>query len=457
MNVTRPCLQYHINLCSAPCCNLVSQEKYNEYVKKLCNIFEGKSYEIIKTLKEKMKEASENLQFEKAAMYRDEINAVKSVQQRQNIVSKEGDFDVIGMARIENYVAFEVFYIRYGRMVGKENFNISGTEDERDESIIAAFLKNFYSSDNINIPKEIIISKIPEDFELIKKWLSGIRHNDVSLIVPERGFKRKLKEMAIVNATKYLSDKKIQWEHQKMREQGALMKLKEILKLPKIPERIECFDISHNQGSETTGSMVVFVNGRPEKKAYRKFKLKTTQGKPDDFKSMAEVMERRYNDKKIGRNPDLIVLDGGKGQLNAAVPLIRKSGIEATVIGLAKRMEEIYLENQTEPIVIDRHDEVLHLLQFVRDESHRFVINYHRQWISKRNRESILDHIEGIGPVRRKNLWAAFRTLDDMKKASVEELQKVKGINKKVAENIYNFFRMKKDEKQQILYNSKKD
>ena len=242
-----------------------------------------------------------------------------------------------------------------------------------------------------------------------------------------------------------------------MREQGALIKLKEILKLPKIPERIECFDISHNQGSETTGSMVVFVNGRPEKKAYRKFKLKTTQGKPDDFKSMAEVMERRYNDKKIGRNPDLIVLDGGKGQLNAAVPLIRKSGIEATVIGLAKRMEEIYLENQTEPIVIDRHDEVLHLLQFVRDESHRFVINYHRQWISKRNRESILDHIEGIGPVRRKNLWAAFRTLDDMKKASVEELQKVKGINKKVAENIYNFFRMKKDEKQQILYNSKKD
>ncbi|MDK8253964.1 MAG: helix-hairpin-helix domain-containing protein, partial [Dialister micraerophilus] len=339
----------------------------------------------------------------------------------------------------------------------KENFNISGTEDERDESIIAAFLKNFYSSDNINIPKEIIISKIPEDFELIKKWLSGIRHNDVSLIVPERGFKRKLKEMAIVNATKYLSDKKIQWEHQKMREQGALIKLKEILKLPKIPERIECFDISHNQGSETTGSMVVFVNGRPEKKAYRKFKLKTTQGKPDDFKSMAEVMERRYNDKKIGRNPDLIVLDGGKGQLNAAIPLIRKSGVEATVIGLAKRMEEIYLENQTEPIVIDRHDEVLHLLQFVRDESHRFVINYHRQWISKRNRESILDHIEGIGPVRRKNLWAAFRTLDDMKKASVEELQKVKGINKKVAENIYNFFRMKKDEKQQILYNSKND
>ena len=404
-----------------------------------------------------MKEASENLQFEKAAMYRDEINAVKSVQQRQNIVSKEGDFDVIGMARTENYAAFEVFYIRYGRMVGKENFNISGTEDERDESIIAAFLKNFYSSDNINIPKEIIISKIPEDFELIKKWLSGIRHNDVSLIVPERGFRRKLKEMAIVNATKYLSDKKIQWEHQKMREQGALIKLKEILKLPKIPERIECFDISHNQGSETTGSMVVFVNGRPEKKAYRKFKLKTTQGKPDDFKSMAEVMERRYNDKKIGRNPDLIVLDGGKGQLNAAIPLIKKSGVEATVIGLAKRMEEIYLENQTEPIVIDRHDEVLHLLQFVRDESHRFVINYHRQLISKRNRESILDHIEGIGPVRRKNLWAAFRTLDDMKKASVEELQKVKGINKKVAENIYNFFRMKKDEKQQILYNSKKD
>lgn len=453
MNVSRPCLQYHLKLCSGPCCGLVSKEKYEEDVKVLCDIFEGKSTEVIKILKTKMNEASEMLDFEKAARYRDEINAIKSVRQRQNIISKDGDFDVIGMAQSENYVGFEIFYIRYGRMVGKENFNISGVQNETKESIIAAFLKNFYSMDNAMIPREIILPIMPEDAELIQKWLSDIKGNNVNLNVPERGFKRKLKDMSNVNAKKYVADKKIQLEHQKMREQGALIKLKEILDLPKIPERIECFDISHNQGAETTGSMVVFENGRPAKKEYRKFKLRTTQGKPDDFKSMAEVMERRYTDKKFKKNPDLIVLDGGKGQLNAAIPLIRNAGVTATVIGLAKRMEEIYFEDKSEPLIIDKKSEVLHLLQFIRDEAHRFVINYHRQWISKRNRESILDHIEGVGPIRRKRLWGAFRTIDDIKSASIEELEKVQGINRKVAENIYNFFRMKKYEKQQIIQN----
>lgn len=457
MNVSRPCLQYHLKLCSAPCCNLVTKEKYDDYVKSMCNIFEGKSTEIIKELKEKMIESSENLDFERAAAYRDEINAIKSVRQKQNIISREGDFDVIGMARSESYVGFELFYIRYGRMVGKENFNMIGAKDETDANIISMFLKSFYSMDNAIIPEEIIIPIYPCDCELIKEWLAEIKNGKIALTVPERGFKRSLKKMALMNAQKYLDDKKIQLEHQKMREQVATIKLKEILNLSKIPKRIECFDISHNQGAETTGSMVVFENGKPAKKEYRKFKLRTTQGKPDDFKSMAEVMERRYTDKKIEKTPDLIVLDGGKGQLSAAIPLIRKAKVTSTVIGLAKRMEEIYLENQAEPILIDKNSEALHLLQFIRDEAHRFVINYHRQWASKRNRESILDHIKGVGSVRRKHLWNAFRTLDDIKKASIQELEKVKGMNKSVAENIYNFFRMQKEEKQKILQNIKKD
>ena len=214
---------------------------------------------------------------------------------------------------------------------------------------------------------------------------------------------------------------------------------------------MECFDISHNQGAETTGSMAVFEHGRPAKSEYRKFKLQTTQGHADDFKSMAEVMSRRYGKEKDWPEPDLIVLDGGLGQMHAAIPVIRKAGCHAPVIGLAKRIEEIYVEGSDIPIVLDHHEPALQLLQFIRDEAHRFVITYHRKWTNKRNTESVLDHIEGIGPNRRNALWHAFRSLDEMKKASEEELAKVPGMNKRAAHNVYRFFHMRKDEKQLVL------
>jgi excinuclease ABC subunit C len=257
--------------------------------------------------------------------------------------------------------------------------------------------------------------------------------------------------MAMANAGKYLSDKKLQWEYQDAREQGAVRKLKELLELPRLPERMECFDISHNQGAETTGSMVVFEHGRPAKKEYRKFKLQTTQGHADDFKSMAEVMSRRYGKEKDWPAPDLIVLDGGLGQLHAALPVIREAGCDAPVIGLAKRIEEIYMEGSEEPVVLDHHEPALQLLQFIRDEAHRFVISYHRKWTNKRNTESILDHVDGIGPTRRNALWHAFRSMDEMRKASVEELSQVPGMNKKTAENLYRFLHMRKDEKQMVI------
>ena len=367
MKVSRPCLQYHMNLCCAPCWNHCTEGQYHEYVVKTCDLFEGKNTELVKALQKDMESASEEMNFERAAVLRDQLHAVQSVQQRQNIVSKEGDFDVVGMSRLDEHAGLEIFYIRYGKMVGKENLSIPDSLHETDEDIIAAFIKNFYGANPSSVPKEIILPILPQESLLLTAWLSKLRNGDVKIYVPERGFKRRLKDMAQSNAAKYLADKKLQWEYQDAREQGAVNKLKELLHLPKLPERIECFDISHNQGAETPGSMVVFESG------------------------------------------------------------------------------------QTDPIIIDPPEPALQLLQFIRDEAHRFVLTYHRKWTTKRNTESILDHIAGIGPQRRNALWHAFRSLDEMRNATVEELTRVKGMNKTAAENVFRFFRMKKDEKRMLV------
>lgn len=451
MRVDRPCLLYHLHYCMGPCVGLCTHDDYSRMVKGLSDVLEGKSTDIVRGLQKEMMAASEAMEYEKAAALRDKIRAIQSVQQRQNIVSKEGDFDVVGMARDGDHTGLEVFYIRYGRMVGKENYNIPDSAGESDADLLGSFIKDYYGADGVSLPKEILVPLLPSDAELLTNWLSRKKEGELRLYVPERGFKRRLKDMAAANAAKYLADKKLQWEYRDKREQGALQTLKDALGLPVLPNRMECFDISHNQGAETTGSMVVFEGGRPAKSEYRKFKLKTTQGKPDDFKSMAEVMGRRYGTEKDWPKPDLIVLDGGLGQLHAALPVIRGAGITAPVIGLAKRMEEIYTEGSEEPVVLDTHEPALQMLQYIRDEAHRFVITYHRKWTAKRNAESVLDHIPGIGPTRRNALWRAFRSFDEMKKASVEELSQVKGMNKRAAQSVYDFFRMRKDERQMVV------
>ncbi len=451
MKVVRPCLQYHLGFCAAPCMGLCTKEEYAAIVSGISDIFEGRSTALAARLKKEMEKAAGVMDFEKAAKLRDRLRAVESVQQRQHIVAHTGDLDVIGMARDETHTAFEVFYIRYGRMIGKENYNMSETAGETDAAILAGFLKEFYGADAVSVPKDILVPFLPEDAALLAAWLSRGRGSEIHLYVPERGFKRRLKDMARANAEKYLADKKLQWEYRDAREAGALLTLKEKLNLPRLPERMECFDISHNQGAETVGSMVVFEGGRPAKSEYRKFKLQTTEGTPDDFKSMAEVMARRYGNETDWPKPDLIVLDGGAGQLSAALPVIRAAGIDAPVIGLAKRMEEIYTEAGETPILLDPHEPALQLLQFIRDEAHRFVITYHRKQIVKRNAESLLDHVPGIGPTRRNALWRAFRSLDEMKKAGVDELAQVKGMNRTAAEALYSFLQMRKDEKQNFL------
>lgn len=451
MRVDRPCLLYHLHYCCGPCCGCCSREEYDAVVRGLCDVLEGKSTAVVQRLKKDMEAASEALEFEKAADLRDRIRAIQSVQQRQNIVAKEGDYDVVGMARDGSRVGLEIFYVRYGRMVGKENFSLDGGEGETDGSLLSGFIKDYYGGDGVTVPREIFVQAMPDDGALLTEWLSGKRGGAVRLYVPERGFRRRLKDMARANAEKYLADKKLQWEYREAREEGALRTLQEVLRLPRLPVRMECFDISHNQGAETTGSMVVFQNGRPAKGEYRRFRLRTTQGTPDDFKSMAEVMSRRYGHEKDWPQPDLIVLDGGLGQLHAALPVIRAAGCEAPVIGLAKRMEEIYTEDGGDPVVLDPHEPALQLLQYIRDEAHRFVITYHRQWTARRNAESVLDHIPGIGPARRNALWRAFRSFDEMKKASVEELARVKGMNRRAAQSVYDFFRMRKDSRQMVV------
>lgn len=451
MNVPRPCLQYHLHLCCAPCAGLCSHEEYADMVKKICELFDGRSADMIRDLTEQMTKASEAMEYERAAVLRDRIQAVRSVQQRQNVVANEGDFDAVGLARSDSQACVQIFYVRYGRMVGKENFNIPDSGSVSDKELISAFLKQFYGEDTVYIPGEIILPVLPEDAELFSTWLSARKKAEVRIYVPERGFKRSIKDMAASNAEKYLADRKLQWEYRAAREEGAVQKLAEILHLPDLPERIECFDISHIQGAETTASMSVFEHGVPAKKEYRKFKLETTQGKPDDFKSMAEIMARRYGREKDWPVPDLIVIDGGKGQLHAALPIIRSCGVTAPVIGLAKRIEEIFTENRDDSIILDHHEPALQLLQHIRDEAHRFGITFHRQWTAKRNTESILDHIHGIGPARRTALWHAFRSLDEMRGAGMEELSAVPGMNRAAARQVYEFFRMGKEEKKEIL------
>ena len=274
----------------------------------------------------------------------------------------------------------------------------------------------------------------------------------VSVLVPQKGYKHDLIKMAHENAETFLAERHRQWQYQIDKTGGAVKRLAQILDLPRLPERMECFDISHTQGTETVASMVVFEHGKPAKKEYRKFKLRTTEGKPDDFKSMAEIMERRYGNETDWPMPDLIIIDGGKGQLNAAIPLIRQVGVtDVPVISLAKRIEEVFVEGQSESIILSHHSPELQLLQQIRDEAHRFAITFHRKLRGKRNLESILDHIEGIGPKRRKGLWKEFATLDAMRQASVEELAKAEGMNMVSAQKVYDFFRMSKMDKQEIL------
>lgn len=437
----RPCLEYHIKRCLAPCAQYIDESNYQKIVQSVCWFLEGKSETIEKDLTLQMQKAAENLNFELAARLRDQLLAIRQIMEKQKILIESGNIDAIGIAS-NNYGTYvELFFIRNGKMLGRNQFLLNNEKDESLENMLLAFLKQYYN-DAVDIPQEILIPQEIAEIDLLQTWLNREKKVKTKILSPKRGIKKDILNMAKENAEKYLHEQENKLKDLKARSLGAVYDLQKYLQLPNPPLRMECFDISHIQGSETVASMVVFQDGKPDKKSYRRFKINSTEGKPDDFLSMREVTSRRYKDLPTKDLPDLIIIDGGKGQLSSALEIIRKAGhYSVPVVGLAKQFEYIFTEYSSEPIILPRQSDALFLVQSIRDEAHRFAITYHRKLRTKRNQISILDNISGIGAKRRKALFEHFENLPNIKKATVEELMIVPGISEQIAKSIYNFFR----------------
>lgn len=451
MNPDRPCLNYHIKRCLAPCAGLVSKAEYAGMIKSVCMVLDGKTSELEKELRGRMEAAAEEYAFEEAARLRDQLQAVERLNESQKAVTANAtDMDIVGYSQDMTGLCLQLFFVRKGKLVGRDNFFLPD-KDETPEEIITAFVKQYYNEATF-VPREIVVPFLPEAEEqlLIQEWLAAKAERRVELIKPQRGVKKELLELSCANAKKLLEERLRKGSLSLKNDEEAAEELQQALQLTKPLGRMDCFDISHTQGTETVASMVVFRNGTASKKDYRKYKILSAEGKPDDFKSMQEVVYRRYKDYED--LPDLVVIDGGKGQLSSALEVIRGLGLhDLAVCGLAKREEEIFIPGRSESIMLDRDSASLHLIQRIRDEAHRFAITFHRKLRGKRNLVSVLDHIEGIGPKRRQELWKHFKTLDAMKAASVEELAQVESMNQAAAETLYNFFRLDLVEKNKLL------
>lgn len=451
MNPDRPCLNYHIKRCLAPCAGYISKADYHKMIKSVCMVLDGRTTELERDLKQQMQKAADNYAFEEAARLRDQLQAVARLNEAQKAVTNNGgDMDIFGLGQDMTGLCVQLFFVRKGKLIGRDNFFMPDGGDTPQE-VITAFVKQYYNEATF-IPKEVVLPYLPEDDEkqLIETWLADKAQRRVELLLPQRGVKKDLLKLANENAIKLLNERLRKGSLSLKNDLQAAEELQQALGLEHPLERMDCFDISHTQGSETVASMVVFRNGTSSKKDYRRYKIVSAEGKPDDFKSMQEVVYRRYRDYED--LPSLVVIDGGKGQLSSALEVIRGLGLDdLPVVGLAKREEEIFKPHQSESIMLDREGAALHLIQRIRDEAHRFAITYHRKLRGKRNLVSVLDHVEGIGSKRRQELWKAFKTLDAMRAASVEELAAVEGMNHAAAQTLYDFFRLDLPEKQQAL------
>lgn len=439
----RPCLEYHIKRCLAPCAAKINQSEYMAMIKEVLLFLEGRTAEVEKELNYRMERAAESYHFELAARLRNQLLAVRRLAEKQNIVTGTGDSDAIGMARSEFGVVIELFFIRSGKLIGREHFLLNGSEDEDDTAVLLAFLEQYYHRAAF-IPRELLLPlELPlDDKKVLESYLSAKKiKSKVEINVPVRGTKRDIVAMAAANAQKYLDDEAAKIKQANERTLGAVRELGKFLGLKNLPYRMECFDISHIQGSETVASMVVFEGGVAKKSDYRRFKINSTEGKPDDFLAMREVTARHYVGISPSELPDLIVIDGGKGQLSSALKIIREEAkLNVPVVGLAKQFELVFVEDKQEPVVLPRQSAALYLIERIRDEAHRFAITYHRKLRGKRNLVSVLDNIVGIGEKRRQALYAHFGTLNKIKAASIEELAAAPAMNKTAAAAVYNFF-----------------
>ncbi|MBF4468544.1 MAG: excinuclease ABC subunit UvrC [Methanobrevibacter arboriphilus] len=441
-----PCLNCQIDLCYGPCSGNISKNEYKKLINKIDLFFQGKYTEIIENLQKEMEESSKEYNFEKAAVIRDQIASIAEVMEKQFVdFTDELDQDIIAMSFDGNSAIVVVFSIRNGKINGKDDFLMSGAKNNKPSEVISAFIEQYYSI-NRHIPKEIILEeKISnnDELKLIKEWLADLRGDNVEITVPDEGTKLRLIRMASKNAEII--------KKQKKKMKNAMIEIKKYLKLPKLPRIIEGYDVSNISGKLAVGSKVSFLDSKPNKKQYKRFKLETPG--PNDYEMMRELLSRRFkklsekNDNKNKDNrfdeeyPDLILIDGGKGQLGIATEVLKEYNLEhIPIIGLAKEFEEVFTPQSSYPIIIPKNNEGLHLLQRVRDEAHRFAVTYHRKLRSKNIETSELDNIVGIGKTRKINLLKHFGDIEEIKKASVEEITSVKGLNKKVAEAVYNKF-----------------
>jgi excinuclease ABC subunit C len=434
---------------------VVNQDEYRAIIQGLCDFLSGRTETVVADLLRKMEEAVEALDFEKAALIRDQIQAIEHVVEKQKVMSPAmADHDVIAFAREDSDTCVQVFFIRAGRLIGREYFLLDGTAEENDRAIITSFIKQFYDQVS-TVPPEILLPGEVDEVIIIRDWLRSKRGANVMLKVPRRGQKRELVQMATENAAETLTHLRAQWQVDESKQSEALSDLQQHLNLAEPPLRIECYDVSTLQGTNTVASMVVFVKGVPRKSDYRRFKMREAKGQ-DDFASMQETLRRRFKrmkdagyqlkespGKKDEYNawsllPDLVIVDGGKGQLNAALEVLDEFDLRDAVpiAGLAKREEELFVPGQPRPVILPRNSQGLFLVQRVRDEAHRFAVEYHRKLRGKRGIASQLDQIPGIGPRRRQGLLKTFGSVEAIREASVDELAAVPGMTRGVAEQV---------------------
>jgi excinuclease ABC subunit C len=453
----RACLFYDIKLCNAPCIGAVNREEYRAMISELMDVLSGKSEPVVKRLNSEMSQAAENLQFERAGMIRDQLKAIEYITKRHKAVNPEmTDHDVIALTRDKNDALVQIMFIRNGKLVGSDSRMLNNAEGEPDGEVLSQFITQFYA-DVPEIPRELILPNEVEEARIIEQWLKDKRHGQkVSITVPQRGNKRDLIKMAEENAEEALRMIRAQWEADTHKQETALTELKEALNLPLMPNRIECYDISHTQGTAIMASRVVFVQGAPKKSEYRRFNIKTISHEgSDDYQSMREALTRRFNRWKTAQEdpiqvapggkdndetwrllPDLLIVDGGKGQLGVAVEVFQEFGLlgKVPLVSLAKQFEELYLPGDPNPVILPRRSQALYLVQRVRDEAHRFAITSHRAQRGKIGMVSQLETVPGVGPKKRKALLKAFdNSIDAIRSASLEDLTAVPGINEQLA------------------------
>ena len=447
----RPCLNYHIHQCQAPCQGYISQEEYRKSIDEVVRFLNGHYDLVLKELEEKMMAASDSLEFEKAIEYRELLTSVQKVAQKQKITDTAGDdSDIIAMASEGEDAVVQVFFIRSGRLIGRDHFYLKSAENDTEGEILSSFIKQFYAGTPY-IPAELMLPEEIEDQDIIEEWLTARRERRVHLRIPKKGTKEKLVELAQKNAQMVLKNDRERLKREEGRTIGAVKELEKILGLKGII-RMEAYDISNTNGFDSVGSMVVYEHGKPKRNDYRKFKIKTVQG-PDDYASMNEVLTRRFGhglreqqeESETGGFqifPDLIMMDGGRGQVNIALEVLEKLHLHIPVCGMVKddnhRTRGLYFNNTELPI--DRNSECFRLITRIQDEAHRFAITFHRQLRSKGQVHSVLDDIPGVGPARRKDLMRCFENIDAIRNATVEELKELPSMNEKSAQEVYKFF-----------------